>query len=275
MLGRLSQVTEKALHTLLPIQCVSCGVEPDVICSACSRDLTRLEKPYCSVCARPSVNPLCGDCQRGSLQVDGIRAPYLMRGPIREAIHQLKYRFVRAAAPALGRLLADYYVSSSIPAEIVVPVPLHPRRLRQRGYNQSALLARELGSHTGLPVVEGLLSRTRNTPPQVGLSLEERVLNMLDSFSCEGDVSGRAVLLIDDVATTGSTLSACAHPQSSWRPLGLGPGAGQRCVNRVCVPSGTLPQRLANETRAEACLMGRPGPRHTPAEKGWPQHSPF
>ena len=98
-----------------------------------------------------------------------------------------------------------------ITGDLLAPVPLHSRRLRSRGYNQSALLTLELGKLTGLPVEEGLVFRTRDAPPQVqAASRQQRRSNVEDSFQCNTGLSGEAVILVDDVATTGSTLSACA-----------------------------------------------------------------
>ena len=134
-----------------------------------------------------------------------------MAGAIQEAIYALKYRNVRAAAPALGDLIARWLESSTAPGEALVPVPLHRRRLRSRGYNQSALLARELSRRIDLPVLDNLLVRTRDSPPQVSLaSREERVRNVEGSFDCVGNARGRSLILVDDVVTTGSTISACA-----------------------------------------------------------------
>ena len=93
-----------------------------------------------------------------------------------------------------------------------MPVPLHSRRLRRRGYNQAMLLARELGKLSGLEVNDGLLTRIKDSPPQAeAISLEQRRLNVADSFDCRGDTAGAKIILIDDVATTGNTLSACAE----------------------------------------------------------------
>jgi ComF family protein len=143
--------------------------------------------------------------------VDGIRAPFLMQGALREAIYALKYRGLRAAAPQLGRLLAQHLAGRPIPGDVLVPVPLHPNRLRRRGYNQAALLAREVARLTGLPVREELLVRQRDTPPQVQTATrEQRRSNVLDSFAVTGDVRRLAVVLLDDVTTTGSTFSAAA-----------------------------------------------------------------
>ena len=98
-----------------------------------------------------------------------------------------------------------------MPAEVIVPVPLHENRLRARGYNQAALLAQVLGQKIGLPISEGTLARVRETLPQVGLGAQERKENVRDAFRCLDDgLAGRRVLLVDDVCTTGSTLEACS-----------------------------------------------------------------
>ena len=124
--------------------------------------------------------------------------------------HQFKYRGIKAAAAELGHLLASYLATHTLPGEAFVPVPLHPRRIHDRGYNQSLLLARELAKLTGLDLDEKLLVRIKDNPPQVGASRSQRRGNVEGSFRCQRGVSGQALILVDDVATTGSTLSACA-----------------------------------------------------------------
>jgi ComF family protein len=131
---------------------------------------------------------------------------------MRQAIHELKYRNLRSLAPSLAELLHHYITASPVPGEVLVPVPLHRKRYRERGYNQSALLARELGRLSGLTVVEDYLVRRSYTPPQARTaSVGERRHNVANAFACrDGRLLGRQVLLIDDVSTSGATLNACA-----------------------------------------------------------------
>jgi len=114
-------------------------------------------------------------------------------------------------ATPLGRLISDYWLTHPLQSDMIVPVPLHRRRLRQRGFNQAALLAYELSAEVDLPVDHTTLVRHRATASQVGLDFEQRRSNVQDAFECTtGRLAERHVLLIDDVYTTGSTLEACA-----------------------------------------------------------------
>ena len=183
------------------------------MCEACQRSLPRISPPVCPRCGRPEANgQLCSGCAEWSAAIDGIRSPFRFEGVVREAVHQLKYRNLRALVPSLSEMLDDYLKTLTLPADVLVPVPLHRKRLRERGYNQSLLLARGLGRLNSLPVVDNCLTRRENTPPQARTStVEERRDNVVGVFDCrDGRLRGRQVLLIDDVATSGATLDACA-----------------------------------------------------------------
>ena len=207
----LRQLPKLALDLLFPLTCLGCRQEGNLLCQPCVDNLPRLKTPYCRICAEPNARSLCRWCSAIAPAFDGLRAPYLMEGPLREAVHALKYRGVRAAAPQLAELLADFLKSHSIPGEELVPVSLHRRRLRERGYNQSELLATELSKHTGLPVNKGCLARIKDSPPQARtVSSEQRRENVSGGFRCKEDMTGRRLILVDDVATTGSTLCVCA-----------------------------------------------------------------
>jgi ComF family protein len=145
------------------------------------------------------------------LQIERIRAVVYFEGVLREALHQLKYRGHTALAEPLGDLMAAYWAQHAIPADVVVPVPLHATRLRERGYNQAALLARALARRVGLALDEQTLVRQRATAPQVDLDARQRKENVHDAFCCSArTLAGQQVVLVDDVCTTGATLEACA-----------------------------------------------------------------
>jgi len=144
--------------------------------------------------------------------MDGIRSLFPYDGVMRQAILQLKYENVRALASPLARLMWEYQQSQRLPADIFMPVPLHPRRLRSRGYNQSALLAKELGRLASLPVADDSIVRRKNTPPQARTaSIADRRHNVADAFACvDRRGAGKHIIVIDDVCTSGATLKACA-----------------------------------------------------------------
>ena len=169
--------------------------------------------PLCPRCGRPQPSGiLCPSCVSWQAEIDGIRSPFRFDGVMRQAIHQLKYRNLRALAMPLAKLLQDYLATNPMPGEVLVPVPLHQKRVRERGYNQSSLLAKELGKLTSLPVVDDCLIRQRHAPPQAKTStVDERRSNVANAFTCRDlRLQDKQVLLIDDVSTSGATLDACA-----------------------------------------------------------------
>ncbi|MBI4234330.1 MAG: ComF family protein, partial [Chloroflexi bacterium] len=153
-LARLAQRGAAALIDLVfPPRCVACGWEGAFLCEACLGDATPLPQPHCRRCARPLGAPgLCAACQSEPSPLEGVLSVYAMEGPVRPAVYALKYRNLRALAPLLGGLMASHVQREGPRSEVLAPVPLHPRRLRERGYNQSELLAREMGRQIGVPV---------------------------------------------------------------------------------------------------------------------------
>ena len=212
--GRVSRIATAGLDLLYPPKCAGCSREGQFICDSCLNAQPRLLAPYCLACAQPlQRGSTCAECLRTPLAIDAIRAPFLMEGAVRHAVHQLKYDNLRAIAPQLGMLMADFMSSEGVSGDALVPVPLHNRRERQRGYNQAHLLAREAGKLLQIPVASGLLSRESNTPPQTrSRSAEDRKANVKESFYCpeHSETKGRTLVLVDDVCTTGATLDACA-----------------------------------------------------------------
>ena len=208
-----AQAGRGLLDALFPMECVSCGASGNVICDKCAAVLPLLQSPCCEICSTPGDFARCERCVASERWFDGVRAPYRYAGIIRQAILALKYGGISAAAPQLGDLLADYLSDNPLPGEIVAPVPMHQRRLRERGYNQADLLARRVAARGKLPYEKDLLLRTRQVEPQAGISgAALRAVNVAGSIgvSTGHDVNGARIILIDDVATTGNTLETCA-----------------------------------------------------------------
>jgi ComF family protein len=213
VLPPLTNLKKAALDLLFPRWCIGCGREGDYLCESCRRTLSVISPPVCPRCGRPqSQGELCPGCVEWQAVIDGIRSPFLFDGLIRRAVHELKYRNLRALASPLAELMYDYLIRNPVPGDILIPVPLHRKRQKERGYNQSALLARELGKLTGLPVEENYLIRRSYILPQArAASVGERRSNVANAFFCrDGRLRGRGVILVDDVSTSGSTMDACA-----------------------------------------------------------------
>lgn len=170
-----------------------------------------LPGPLCEICGLPGSRPgLCPACHSLRPPFRALRSWAVFEDPVRSALHQLKYRRNLALGDALAGPLCAYARNLGWPVDLVVPVPLGRKRMRERGYNQVALLAMPLAERAGWGYAPAGLCRVRETRSQVGLSAGERKENMQDAFRADRlQVQGRTVLLMDDVATTGATLAAC------------------------------------------------------------------
>ncbi len=213
MLPPVTKLKRVALDLLFPQWCVGCGREGAYICRSCRQSLSLITPPVCPRCGRPQAGGvLCPICVNTQVVIDGIRSPFVFGGVIRQAIHELKYRNLRALAAPLAGFLYDYLMAYPVPGEVLVPVPLHRKRWRERGYNQSGLLAQGLGRLIGLPVIDDCLVRQKYALPQARTtSVSGRQSNVAGAFTCgDGRLRGKQVLLIDDVSTSGATLNASA-----------------------------------------------------------------
>ena len=204
----LSGAASAALDLAFPAACAGCGREGAPLCPACAPTLdARLELPGGTPIGLPA------DLPEPLLQLEWC-APFA--GPVRAALHQLKYSGERRLALPLGRAVARRWARVGQGATVVVPVPVHADRERQRGYDQAALIAEVAASTLGFPFVRAL-ERARSTVAQFELGRDERATNVSGAFrlrdvggsAVDRDVAGRWVLLVDDVVTTGATLAAC------------------------------------------------------------------
>lgn len=213
-LARLARrAVQAGVEQALPPRCGACGAWGTLLCEGCVARLPRAKDARCGLCWQPSVLPTCQSCIAYGPPCTTLRAPLRYESGVRPLIGALKYRGVSAYAAPLGDLLAAAWPANDLQADLIVPVALHPRRERWRGYNQSALLATALGEALRLPVRRHALARIRPTPPQARTtSAAERAGHMAGAFVCSepAAVRGRAVLLLDDVTTTGATLRACS-----------------------------------------------------------------
>ncbi len=215
MVKAIGYTVKTFLDIFFPIECLGCARYNVWICDRCLGQIGLAKTQHCPGCGieNPSGNR-CLKCAARHYPIDGLVGATAYKDPlVREAIATLKYRYVRSIAPLLGELMLEQFMRHGLDERwwVMVPVPLNKRRLRQRGFNQSELLAEALRAKTGIPT-EGALARGRATCPQVDLQGEDRKENVKDAFICIDPraIEGRRVLLIDDVATTGSTLRECA-----------------------------------------------------------------
>lgn len=210
---RLAALGQALLDLLFPPRCGGCGVPGAWLCVRCWETLPWIAPPVCQRCGLPLTRPgFCAECAALPPARVRIRSATYFEGPARQAVHRLKYAGQRPLAEPLARVLYHVWVQERLSADVLVPVALHPQREQERGFNQAALLARELARLTGLPVDEASLQRVRATPPQVGLSREERRKNVAGAFLCKGNaIQGKRVALVDDVCTTGATLYAAGQ----------------------------------------------------------------
>jgi ComF family protein len=213
----LAGVWHALLDWLFPIHCVGCHAPGVAICPTCAAGIRYPTRALCASCGQPAVlarpGEICRRCLAKLSALDGDYAAAFAVGVLRQAIHQFKYGGQTHLAGPLAEILLTWWREFAFPVDLVIPVPLHPLRERERGYNQALLLSRRFCAGTGLPHSEHSLQRHRPTRPQVGLNASQRRENVAGAFTCVEPalVAGRRILLMDDVTTTGATLCAAAE----------------------------------------------------------------
>lgn len=211
--GFLYHMLWRGLDWIFPPTCGGCEILGARWCEACQATIPVIFEPVCPTCGDPQTSPqICPVCQQHPPPYQALRSYSAHRGVIRKAIHRLKYQNDIGLGESLSKHLVELYNLNKWDIGLVVPVPLGQKRKRDRGYNQAAVLARSLAYAIHKPYRPEALSRSRETRTQVGLTAVERRKNVEGAFTATAEkVKGKAVLVIDDVTTTGSTISACAQ----------------------------------------------------------------
>lgn len=206
------------MQALFKSDCLLCGDTTNLgsedFCSPCRRSLPYLARDHCNVCAVPLTgSSICGACLAKPPAFDHCVASLEYAFPIDALLHALKYR----ANLALSRVLADLLVArikSIIDAvalpDFIVPMPLHPTRLQERGFNQALEIARRVSKSTGVPLLPDACQRIRDTPSQTRLAWKAREQNIRGAFTSKADLSGKRIAVLDDVMTTGASLNELA-----------------------------------------------------------------
>jgi ComF family protein len=210
--AKLKKTVQSAANALLPQDCFLCAAPAGdrLLCAACVAGLPRLTPERCPVCALPTPgSAVCGACLKQAPHFDATRAVFRYEFPLDRLIQSLKYAHRLAGADFLGRELAQ----SPVPfqPDLILPVPLSPARLAERGFNQAVELARPLARALGVSLETSRVHRRRDTAPQASLPWKERKQNIRHAFECELDLTGKTVLVVDDVMTTGATLDELAR----------------------------------------------------------------
>jgi ComF family protein len=204
-------VIDSLLNFIFPVACILCGTpvldrRNSAVCPDCWTSLSPITPPFCLRCGMPAIaiEGACGRCRAEENLFDLARSAVFFNDSAREIVHRLKYSDRVSLARPIGKLLREIMGSEGFSGEMVVPVPLHRTRQRERGFNQAELIARELG----IPLATQLVRRRKKTATQTGLSRSERAKNLSAAFEVQGNVQGLRIILVDDVLTTGATVNA-------------------------------------------------------------------
>ncbi len=212
---RIDHCVKNVLNWLYSPQCAVCAdpvAGPLALCPECEGDLPR-RSPQCPRCGgRYPATGVCGQCQSHPPAFDVTIAPLAYRPPVSDLIHEFKYRCRMQHARLLGELFfREVGPRITIRPDVIIPVPLHRSRLRRRGFNQSVELARPIARALGTYIDRRAAIRTRDTRPQVELPIKQRQSNIRDAFAVRGPISYRHVAIVDDVMTSGHTVSQLAR----------------------------------------------------------------
>lgn len=211
----LRDVYETAIVFLYPAKCRACEVSLGVtsipyICADCWNDIQFLEPPWCDICGTPGIDGLCDPCATSPPRYGKLRSIALYQTTLQQAVHLFKFEKKKTFVKHLIQLINSHIPSdcSITEYDFILPVPIHKKRLRERGFNQATLLANGIAKAVGVPVLTDSLIRHRHTVAQSSLDREERQQNIIGAFQIQNPrtLNGKRILVVDDVFTTGATI---------------------------------------------------------------------
>jgi len=201
-----------SLDLFFPPNCGGCGAPGNRLCHSCENKIRILPSSICQICGSVLDHPgLCSSCQNSSPSYKALRSWAFYEGPLRSAIHKLKYSGDMSLGEILARHLYDLWNELDWEVDMITPVPLGLAHHAERGYNQAAFLARPLALRRGIKYRPQALKKIRETRSQVGLTYSQRLENVADAFCSDSNLVGnRIILVVDDVTTSGATMESCA-----------------------------------------------------------------
>ena len=223
----LRDIFETAVVFLYPAKCRVCEISLEVtslpyICANCWHDIQFLEPPWCDICGTPNVNGLCDECAISPPRYGKLRSIAFYQTTLQQAIHLFKFEEKKVFAQHLIQLINAHIPMDCTIGEydFILPIPIHKKRLRKRGFNQATLLAKGVAQMEGVPLLTGTLVRHRHTAAQSSLGMDARQQNIIGAFEIRNSdvIYNRRILIIDDVFTTGATIREAvnelwkAHP---------------------------------------------------------------
>jgi ComF family protein len=207
------QLAWRGLDLLFPPACGGCGRTGWRWCQDCQKRTPRIHDPICEKCGIPTAGePRCEKCQKNPPAYRMMRSWAVFDSPVQNGLHSMKYKRNIGLGEALALQMVEFVRSLQWDIDLLIPVPLGRKRMQERGYNQVALVAQPLAYQTGIQYLPRALWKARETRSQVGLNVSQRQKNVQDAYQADAKrVVRKSVLLMDDVFTTGSTISACTE----------------------------------------------------------------